>query len=62
MHKIRSRFELEDALLQDIKTGYETNTFTEKLTSAAGGMPNIQMRNGFWFVDDRLFVPKAHGL
>lgn len=25
-------------------------------------MPNIQMRNGFWFVDDRLFVPKAHGL
>ena len=62
MHKIWSCFELEDALLQDIKSGYETNMFTEKLTSAAGGMPNIQMQNGFWFVDDHLFVPKAHGL
>ena len=61
-HKIQSRFELEDALLQDIKTGYETDTFTEKLTSVAGGMPNIQMQNGFWFVDNCLFVPKVHGL
>ena len=62
VQKIRSRFELEDALLQDIQTGYENDAFTEKLTRASVGMPNIQKRNGFWFVNDRLFIPKAQGL
>ena len=57
--KIRTRFELEDALLEDIKRGYENDTFTERLKSASVGMPNIQERNGFWFIDDRLLIPNA---
>ena len=61
-HKIRSRFDLEDALLEDIKRGYETDPFSKKLTSAATGMTNIQQTNGFWFVDDRLLIPNAHGI
>ena len=61
-NKIRSRFELEDALLEDIKKGYNTDPFTEKLTSAATGMPNIRQANGFWLVDERLLIPNAHGL
>ena len=40
--KIRSRFELEDAILEDIKQGYDSDSFTEKITNAAAGMTNIQ--------------------
>ena len=54
--EIYSRFELEDALMDDIKTGYETNPFITKLTTAAPGMLNVRNVNGFWFVDDRLYV------
>ena len=55
--KIRSRFELEDAILDEIKLGYEADLFTQKLATAATGMDNVQQRNGFWFVNDRLVVP-----
>ena len=57
--KIRSRFELEDALLDEIKLGYVTDPHIAKLTSAALGMPNVQQRDGFWFVDDHLVVPNG---
>ena len=55
--KIRSRFELEDVILDEIKSAYENDPFTRKLTNAASGMHNIQQRNGFWFVNNRLVVP-----
>ena len=57
--KIRSRFELEDAILDEIKQGYLTDTFVTKLTSAAAGMKNVEQRQGFWFIDDRLVVPNG---
>lgn len=60
--KIRSRFELEDALLDEIKLGYVSDPHTAKLTDAALGMTNIQQRDGFWFVDDRLVVPNGRNV
>ena len=60
--KICSCFNLEDALLEDIKKGYNTDPFSKKLMSAATGMVNITQRNGFWFMDDRLLIPNAHGV
>ena len=60
--KICSRFNLEDALLEDIKKGYDTDPFSKKLTSVATGMVNITQRNGFWFVDNQLLIPNAHGV
>ena len=56
-NKIWSCFELED-----IKNGYNTDLFTEKLTSAMTGMSNIQQANGFWLVNNRLLIPNAHSL
>ena len=47
LQKIRSHFELEDAILEDIKQGYDSDLFTEKITNAAAGMTNIQQKNGF---------------
>jgi hypothetical protein len=60
--KIRSRFELEDAILDEIKQGYLTDPHTEKLISAATGMPNIVQKDGFWFVDERLVVPNGRNV
>jgi hypothetical protein len=56
IEKIRSRFELEDAILDKIKQGYVSDSHTAKLISAATGMPNIQERDGFWFVDECLII------
>jgi hypothetical protein len=60
--KIRSRFELEDAILDEIKQGYVTDPHTAKLTEAAPGMTNIQQKNGFWFIDDRLVIPNGRNV
>ena len=60
--KIRSRFELEDALLDEIKLGYVTDPHIAKLRSAALGMPNIQQRDGFWFIDNRLVIPNGRNV
>jgi len=54
--KIRSWFELEDAILDEIKQGYLTDTFVTKLTSAAASMKNVKQQQGFWFINDRLVV------
>jgi hypothetical protein len=57
--KIKTRFELEDALLEEIRAGYTSDPFTQKLTSAAPGMQNVRQDDGFWFIDDRLVVPAS---
>jgi hypothetical protein len=57
--RISSQFQLEDTLLQEIKTGYDTDLFTAKIQGASSGMPNVTQTNGFWFIDDCLFVPKV---
>jgi hypothetical protein len=55
--EIRSTLQLEDAILDEIRTGYATDPFTAKLKGAAPGMHTVSQRNGFWFVDNRLFIP-----
>lgn len=49
-------FELEDVILVEIKLGYKSNQFTQKLVNVATGKDNIQQCNGYWIVNDRLVV------
>ena len=56
-HKIWTCFELKDALLDDTKQGFNTDPFTEKLTSPSVEMLNIQQQDGLWFVGDQLLIP-----
>ena len=60
--KIHSRFELEDALLEEIKLGYVSDPHIMKLTDASLGMPNITQKNGFWFIDERLVIPNGRNV
>ena len=57
--KIRSHFELEDAILDEIKQGYATDPHTAKLLEASPGMANLVLKDGFWFLDDRLVIPNG---
>jgi hypothetical protein len=60
--KIRSRFELEDAILDEIKQGYEADLHTSKLIEASPGMPNLVLKDGFWFLDDCLVIPNSRNV
>lgn len=55
--KITTRFDLEDALIQEIQIGYNSNPFTQKLVCAAPGMQNVHQENGFWFINKQLVMP-----
>jgi len=46
----------------EIKAGYETDPFMCKLTAAAPGMPNVQLLNSFWFINDHLVIPKGNNV
>ena len=56
---VHSRFQLEDELLDEIRNGYKSDPYTTKLANAAKGMSNVRYENGFWFIDNRLFVPNV---
>lgn len=60
--KITSHFELTDAILEDIKSGYESDLFTQKLIAVVAGMPNIHQESGFWFINNRLIVPNNNNI
>ena len=52
-----SRFDLDTSLLTAIKTGYLSDPFISKLTSASAGLNIISNKDGFWFINDRLVIP-----
>jgi integrase-like protein len=49
-------FKLEDNLLEQIKNRYDKDPIIIKLHSATTGMHNIHCDNGYWFVDNCLFI------
>ena len=55
-------FDLEDAILDEIKSGYTNDPFTQKLAKASTGMTNVWSENGFWFINDRLVVPNSNNI
>ena len=52
-----TKFELDTYILDAIKTGYATDPFVAKLSSASTGMDIIQKINDFWFINNRLVIP-----
>jgi reverse transcriptase-like protein/integrase-like protein/chromodomain-containing protein len=49
----------DESLLQQIRAGYEHDPFVSSLRAAAPGMKNIIHRDGFWFIGQRLVIPKV---
>jgi RNase H-like domain found in reverse transcriptase/Reverse transcriptase (RNA-dependent DNA polymerase)/Integrase zinc binding domain len=54
-----STINLDINLLNAIKTGYPSDPFVAKLTSASAGLDSITKRDDFWFINDRLVIPNV---
>lgn len=46
----------------DLKAGYETDPWCKKFLSASQGMNSLKLIDGFWFLDNRLVVPRVREL
>ena len=46
-------------LLEEIRLGYKDDPFTSSLLSASLGMKSVTLRDGFWFIGQRLVIPKV---
>ena len=58
----RSTITIDESLVDKICSAYATDTWCQKLLSASWGMPNLQVRSGLWYLDDRLIVPAGCGV
>ncbi|PPQ76896.1 hypothetical protein CVT24_008781 [Panaeolus cyanescens] len=53
---------INDELVKDIREGYVNDPWCDKLKSASKGMNALSIRNGLWFLGDRLVVPAKCGV
>lgn len=49
-------------LLQQIRDGYTVDPWCKKLPSAAASWPDLQLRDGLWYVGNRLIIPRTGSL
>lgn len=54
--------ESDDEFLKQVKAGYKVDKFILKLTSLRALPPGITNRDGLWYVDDRLVIPRYAAL
>ena len=55
-----TQFAVDDETINKIKKGYDSDPWCKKLLSASRGMPEVHIKDGLWFINDRLIIP-AHG-
>ena len=49
-------------LLKDIKSGYNEDTWCKRLPTAMQSWPELQLRDGLWYVGHRLIIPRTGNL
>ena len=48
---------IDDNLVNDIREAYQKDPWCKQLLSATCGMPDLQIRDGLWFIGERLIIP-----
>lgn len=48
---------VDDALVNKIHEGYAEDPWCKQLLSAACGMPELKIKDGLWFIGERLIIP-----
>lgn len=48
---------IDDTLVDEIRTAYQKDPWCQQLISATRGMPELTIRDGLWFIGQRLIVP-----
>ena len=59
---IKSSISVDESFIAGCKSGYDTDPGCKKLLSASRGMPELTVKNGLWFVGERLIIPCQGGL
>ena len=55
-------FAINDDTITKIRNGYKTDPWCTKLLTASQGMPELHMKDGLWFLNQRLIIPANDGL
>jgi RNase H-like domain found in reverse transcriptase/Integrase zinc binding domain/Reverse transcriptase (RNA-dependent DNA polymerase) len=55
-------FSIDDDTINKIKQGYDTDPWCKKLLTASRGMQEIHIKDGLWFVNERLIIPSDGGI
>jgi hypothetical protein len=55
-------FSIDDNTITQIRKGYETDPWCRKLISASRGMPDLHIKDGLWFLGNRLIIPADCGI
>ena len=57
VQRTKIEFAIDDHTISKLRDDYQTNPWCKKLISASRGMPNLTIKNGLWFLGDRLIIP-----
>ena len=60
-HSTHTSLNIDDKLVNDILNGYSSDPWCQKLLSASKGMPELTVKDGLWFLGNRLIVPNGCG-
>ena len=60
--KTITTFTIDDDTVNKLRAGYKTDTWCQKLISASRGMPNLLVKDGLWFLGERLIIPADCGI
>jgi hypothetical protein len=55
-------FSIDDNIVSKLRDGYRTDPWCRKLISASRGMPDLTIKDGLWFLTDRLIIPADCGM
>ena len=58
----RLDFSIDDDLVTKLRNGYHNDPWCQKLISASCGMPELTIKDGLWFLGERLIIPAECGM
>jgi len=50
---------IDEAFVNEMRIAYDKDPWCKQLISAARGMPELTIKNGLWFIGERLIVPSG---
>jgi hypothetical protein len=56
------QFAIDDNIITKLRDGYRTDPWCRKLITASRGMPDLIIKDGLWFLGDRLIIPADCGM
>ena len=62
IQRTKIEFSIDDHTISKLRDGYQKDPWCIKLISASRGMPNLQVKNGLWFLGDRFIIPADCGM